>query len=56
MISETIASGHLECNAAKFDECVETVISPLPLKTHALAAKIIAPPKLALPPINNILP
>jgi hypothetical protein len=29
--------------------CVATVIKPLPLKRHARAANMIAPPKFALP-------
>ena len=56
LISITIASGHRECNAAWLVGCVATVIKPLPLNTHARAANMIAPPKLADPPINRILP
>ena len=51
-----MASGQRECNAEWFVGCVATVINPLPLKTQARAASIIAPPKFTVPPMSNILP
>ena len=41
-------------NGCMISRMCGTVIKPLPLKRHARAANMIAPPKFALPPIKRI--